>query len=198
MISGAGLRARVAHAVSVLLLASLPAAAQEEPWDFARLMAELAQVQTSRARYSEVKRVAMLQKPLQLSGTLLYERPARIEKHQILPSREAIRVDGDRLTVEREGKTREVRLQNVPLIAALVESLRATLAGDGTELERLFSVRVEGTRQRWTLALTPREVEIAGVVKRIAIAGSGSRLARIEILEPGGDGSVMTIHEESP
>jgi hypothetical protein len=199
MISGAGLRARIARAVSVLLLVGpLQAAAQEEPWDFARLMAQLAQVQASRARYSEVKRVAMLQKPLQLSGTLFYERPARIEKHQILPFKEVIRVDGDWLTVEREGKTRRIALQNAPLVAALVESLRATLAGDGAELERLYSVKVEGTRQRWTLALTPKEVEIAGIVKSIAIAGSGSRVVRLEILEPGGDGSVMTIHEESP
>jgi hypothetical protein len=183
----------------VLLLAgSLQVAADETPWDFAQLMAQLALVQTSRARYSEVKRVAVLQKPLQLSGTLLYARPARIEKHQILPFKEVISVDGDWLTVEREGKTRRIALQNATLVAALVESLRATLAGDGAELERLYSVRVAGTRQRWTLALTPREVEVAGVVKSIAIAGSGSRLTRLEILEPGGDGSVMTIHEESP
>ncbi|HEY6241278.1 MAG TPA: LolA-related protein, partial [Burkholderiales bacterium] len=173
----------------MLLLASAPAAAQEEPWDFARLMAQLAQVQTSRARYSEVKHVAMLRKPLRLSGTLFYERPARIEKRQILPVEESIRVDGDSLTVEREGKTRRIALQSAPLLAALVESLRATLAGDSAELERLFSVRVEGTKQRWTLALVPREVEIAGVVKAISIAGSGSRIARMEILEPGGDGS---------
>ena len=177
---------------------SLPAAAQEEPWDFARLMGELAQVQTSRARYSEVKRVALLQKPLQLSGTLFYARPARLEKRQTLPFEEVISVDGGWLTVEREGKTRRIALQNAPLVAALVESLRATLAGDGAELERLYSVRVGGTRQRWTLALTPREVEVAGVVKSIGIAGSGSRIVRLEILEPSGDGSVMTIHEESP
>ncbi len=171
MISGAGLRARIAGAASALLLAwPLSAAAQEEPWDFARLMAQLAQVQATQARYSEVRRVAVLQKPLQLSGTLLYERPALIEKRQILPFR----------------------------VAALVESLRATLAGDGAELERLYSVRVGGTRQRWTLALTPREIEVAGVVKSIGIAGSGSRIVRLEILEPGGDGSVMTIHEKSP
>ena len=181
----------------MLLLASLPAAAQEEPWDFAKLMAQLAQVQTSRARYSEVRRVAVLQKPLHLSGTLLYARPARLEKHQTLPFEEVMSVDGDWLTVEREGKTRRIALHNAPLIAALVESLRATLAGDREELERLYSVRVEGTRRRWTLALTPREVEVAGVVKNIVIGGSGSRIVRIEILEPGGDGSVMTIHQES-
>jgi len=199
MISGAGLRARIAGAASALLLAwPLSAAAQEEPWDFARLMAQLAQVQATQARYSEVRRVAVLQKPLQLSGTLLYERPALIEKRQILPFNEVIRAEGNWLTVEREGKTRRIALLNEPLVAALVESLRATLAGDGAELERLYSVRVGGTRQRWTLALTPRELEVAGVVKSIDIAGSGSRIVRLEILEPGGDGSVMTIHEKSP
>ena len=199
MISGAGLRARIAGAASALLLAwPLSAAAQEEPWDFARLMAQLAQVQATQARYSEVRRVAVLQKPLQLSGTLRYERPALIEKRQILPFSEVIRVDGDWLTVEREGKTRRIALLNEPLVGTLVESLRATLAGDGAELERLYSVRVGGTRQRWTLALTPRELEVAGVVKSIGIAGSGSRIVRLEILEPGGDGSVMTIHEKSP
>ena len=78
------------------------------------------------------------------------------------------------------------------------ESLRATLAGDRSELERLYSATVEGTRRRWTLTLTPREVEVAGVVKSIVIAGSGSRIVRLEILEPGGDGSVMTIHYDSP
>lgn len=160
-------------------------------------MADLAQVQTSSARYSEVRRVAALRQPLALSGTLHYSRPARIEKLQILPFRELIRVDGEQLTVEREGKTRSVALAGVPLIAALVESLRATLAGDGTELERLFAVKVEGARERWTLKLTPREIEVAGVVASVSITGSGSRVRRIEILEPGGDSSVMTIHEES-
>lgn len=199
MTSGAGPRARIARAAPLVLLAgALQVAAQEEPWDFAQLMAQLAQVQTSRSRYSEVKRVAVLQKPLHLSGTLLYVRPARLEMHQALPFKEVIRVDGDWLTVEREGKTRRIALQNAPLAAALVESLRATLAGDGAGLERLYKVRVEGTRRGWTLLLVPREVEVAGVVKSIVIAGSGSRLVRIEILEPGGDGSVMTIHAESP
>jgi hypothetical protein len=176
---------------------ALQAAAQEGPWDFAQLMAQLAQVQASKARYSEVKRLAVLREPLRFSGTLSYARPSRIEKHQVLPFKEMIRVDGDLLTVEREGKTRSLMLQGASLIATLVESLRATLAGDGVELERLYTVKLEGTKQGWTLKLVPRDFEVAGVVKSIGIDGSGSRVARIEILEPGGDSSVMTIHHES-
>jgi Outer membrane lipoprotein carrier protein LolA-like len=184
--------------VSVLILAvALPSVGEEVPWDFARLMAELAQVQTSRARYSEVRRIAALRQPLALSGNLYYSRPARVEKHQLLPFREVIRIDQEQLSVERGGKTRTIALTSAPLIAALVESLRATLAGDGAELERLFAVRVQGARERWTLKLVPRDTELAGVIDSISIAGSGTRVSRIEILEPGGDSSVMTIHQQS-
>jgi len=188
----------MACAAFVLLLAgTLQSAAEEASWDFARLMAELAQVQTSRARYSEVRRVAALRRPLALSGNLYYSRPALIEKHQILPFREVIRIDREQLTVEREGKTRTIAFTSAPLIAALVESLRATLAGDGAELERLFAVHVQGARERWALKLVPRDAEVAGVIDSINIAGSGPRVSRIEILEPGGDSSVMTIHQQS-
>jgi hypothetical protein len=197
MISGAGLRIRIVQAALLLPPAGALHAADAPVWDFAQLMAELAQVQTSRARYSEVRHIAVLQKPLALSGALHYVRPSQVEKHQILPFREVIRVDGQQLSVERDGKTRSITLNGAPLIAALVESLRATLAGDGAELERLYAVNVEGTKQRWTLRLTPREVEVAGIVKSIGIGGSGSRISRIEILEPGGDSSVMTIEEAS-
>jgi hypothetical protein len=195
MISGPRPGARIAIA-ALLLFAAAPRAADAPAWDFAQLMAQLAQVQTSRARYSEVRHVAMLQRPLELSGTLSYNRPAHIEKLQTRPFREVVRVDAEKLTVEREGKTRSVVLRNVPLVGALVESLRATLAGDATELERLYAVGFEGTRERWRLRLTPREIEIAGMVKEINISGAGSRVSRIEIREPGGDRSVMTIQDE--
>jgi hypothetical protein len=199
MISGADRLRRIVCAAPVLLLAvALQTAADDAQWDFARLMTQLAQVETSRARYSEVKRVSMLKEPLILSGTLSYARPDRMEKRQISPFAEVIRVEGERLTVERDGSTRSISLRGVPLIDALVESLRATLAGDAAALQSLYTVRVDGARNRWRLLLTPRDPEVAGAVRRITIAGSGARLSRIEILEPGGDSSVMTIQEDSP
>ena len=185
------------QATPLLVLAVSLQAAGAPAWDFAQLMGQLAQIQTSRARYSEVRHVAMLKQPLELSGTLTYSRPAHIEKLQTRPFREVVRVDAEKLTVEREGKTRSVLLRNVPLVGALVESLRATLAGDATELERLYAVSMEGPREQWRLRLTPKEIEVAGIVKEISISGSGSRVSRIEIREPGGDRSVMTIEEAS-
>ena len=197
MTSGADLPTKLACAAPVLLLAGALHAADAPAWDFAQLMAQLAQIQTSRARYTEVRHVAMLKQPLELSGTLSYSRPARIEKNQTRPFSEIVRVDGDDLTVEREGRTHTVTLRSAPLLGTLVESLRATLAGDGGELQRLFSVSMEGPKERWTLKLTPLEMDVAGVVAAISISGSGPRVGRIEIQEPGGDRSVMIIKEES-
>jgi outer membrane lipoprotein-sorting protein len=199
MISGAGCLRRIVRAAPVLLLAvALQAVADEARWDFAQLMAELARVETSRARYSEVKRVSMLKEPLFLSGTLSYARPDRMEKRQTSPFVEVIRVEGERLTVERDGRTRSISLRGAPMIDALVESLRATLAGDAAALQNLYTVSVDGAQPHWRLLLTPRDPEVAAAVRKIMIAGSGARLSRIEILEPGGDSTVMTIRDDSP
>jgi hypothetical protein len=189
-------RHRAARLAAALLCAgALHASAADAPWGFAQLMAELAQVPASRARYSEVRRVAVLAEPLKLSGTLSYTRPDRIEKRQTAPFAETLRVDGMRVTLERDGKASSMLLQGSSLVGALVESLRATLAGDAASLEGLYAVKLEGARSRWTLLLVPREAEVSGVVKRISIAGSGARLERIEILEAGGDSSTMTVEE---
>lgn len=197
MISGAGRTTRIVQAAVLLLLVGAPQAAEVQDWDFARLMGELAKIESSRARYSEVRHVAQLKRPIELSGTLTYSRPARIEKRQTRPFLEVMRVDGDMLVVEREGKSRSIMLSQVPVVGTLVESLRATLAGDATELDRLYAVTMEGPRERWTLKLLPREYEVAGIVSQISISGSGSRVNRVEIRELGGDRSVMTIQEDS-
>jgi len=197
MTSGRLLRS-FAFAAALFVAGAAHAAGQEARLTFGQLMATLAQVSTSHARYREVKHVSMLKEPLNLSGTLFYARPDRMEKRQTRPFAEVIRVEGDRLTVERDGRTRSVSLRGAPLVDALVESLRATLAGDAASLESLYEARVEGAPDRWTLLLTPRDPEVAAAVRSIAVAGSGARLARIEIVEPGGDSSVMTIEDESP
>jgi outer membrane lipoprotein carrier protein LolA len=193
MTSGARLRASIAGAAPLLVFAGGLHAADAPEWTFARLMAELAQVQTSHARYSEVRRISMLEQPLELSGTLSYSRPGRIEKNQILPFRETLRIDADKITVERDGRTRTVAMRDSPLAAALVETLRAILAGDAAGLGRLYEASVRGPRERWELRLRPREPEVTAIVNEIDVRGSGSRVGRIEIRVPGGDRSVMTI-----
>jgi len=47
------------------------------------------------------------------------------------------------------------QLRAYPEVAGMIESLRATLAGDRQALERVYRLSLAGTSDDWTLELTP-------------------------------------------
>jgi outer membrane lipoprotein-sorting protein len=160
----------------------------------AELMQGFSNVPSSRARFIETRHSAMLKKPLVLTGRLVYQRPDRLEKHVQSPFVESITIEGTRVSITRTGADdKTFTLPASGPAQALIESLRATLAGDLTALERHFAVAVSGTRDAWTMSLTPRDAALGAVVLRVDFAGSDNRVQRIEVLEAGGDRSVTTI-----
>jgi outer membrane lipoprotein-sorting protein len=177
----------------VLLLLAFPAQAQT--WDLQALMQSMAQVPSSRARFVETRHVALLTHPLELKGSLSYERPHRLAKHVQSPVDELLSVDGDTLTVlnKTRGEQRVISLREQPAAGALVASVRATLAGDLAQLERSYHVKFSGARSAWDLQLAPRAKQVRGYVDSITLQGAAERLQRIEIIEANGDRSVMTI-----
>ena len=170
-----------------------PAAAAD--WGVEQLMQSLAQVQSSTARFVERKHLAILNAPLESSGTLLYTAPARLEKHTVAPRAESLVLDGDRITIEDKARDqrRTFALQEHPVIWAFVEGIRSTLAGDLATLTRFYQVGVEGNERRWRLTLKPRAQQMLDFVVEMRISGSHNRIHTIEIIEAGGDRSVMTI-----
>jgi len=162
------------------------------------LMQALSDVPSSRARFIETRHSALLKMPLVLSGTLVYRRPDRLEKHVQAPFAESITIEGTRVSITREGadKGRVFTLPASGPAQALIESLRATLAGDLPALERHFAVAVAGGREDWTMSLTPRDSALGAAVLRVDFAGRENRVQRIEILEAGGDRSVTTISDD--
>ena len=166
-----------------------------QTWDLQALMREMAAVPVSRTRFVETRHLAMLTQPIELRGSLTYERPHRLTKHVEAPFDETLTVDGETLSLvnKSKGEKRSVSLREQPALGALVESVRATLAGDGAQLERHYRVKLSGARDAWQLRLLPREAQLRAYVESIALSGAGPRVQRIEVLESGGDSSVMTI-----
>lgn len=186
MISGA-------RSLGTALLA-LPLLASAASWDLDALLGELAQVPSSHSRFVETRQVALLAQPLELRGSLSYERPARLSKHVQAPFEETLSVDGESAVLaSKTGGERRVSLREQPALAALVEGIRATLAGDRARLERHYQVELAGTRAAWTLRLVPRGLQVRQLVDTIVLAGAAARVERIEIAEAGGDRSVMRI-----
>jgi len=196
--------ARILFILLAWLVAVVPVLAAD--WSLEQLMRDLGQVKSSRAQFVERKHLAILNAPLDSSGTLVYTAPGRLEKHTLVPRRESLVLERDRLTLERtaertaENKDRIQRrtfaLQDQPVIWAFVESIRSTLAGDLATLRRFYQVSLDGGERQWRLTLKPVEPDMQNVVSEIRIGGSRNQVSTIEILEPQGDRSVMTITPE--
>lgn len=174
--------------------AARAADAQPEAWTVETLMATLAQVQQVDAVFEERKEMAALETPFVSSGFLRYRAPSLLEKVVLNPTPAYYRIDGDQVTVDvAESGRRDFAIDQYPGVRALVEAIRATLAGDQATLEAYFRVTLTGRRDEWLLRLEPRNDDIARRVYAVLISGSGDRLLQIETLESGGDRTVMTI-----
>ena len=177
------------------LVAALATAAA--PLTVTELMQLLGSVESATARFVETRHSALLKSPLVLQGTLSYRRPDRVEKHVLVPHDERITVEGGQLTLENRAQNRRKTLpvNSAPGLAALIESIRATRAGDLAALQRYYALEIAGSREQWTLTLKPLDSQVADYVVSVALSGSNARIGRITIEEAGGDRSVMEITE---
>ncbi len=165
----------------------------EGHWDLDALMQSLAATQSGHASFVEIKSIAILDKPVESSGELFYTAPDRLEKRTLKPKPEIMLLDKDKLIVEQRGKKRTLALQNYPEVAAFIDSIRATLAGDRKALERTYTLDFAGEEKNWNLTLLPIEDKLQKIVAKISIAGSENVVQTIDILQADGDSSRMTI-----
>lgn len=177
-------------AAAALLALSAPVLAA---WDVATLMDDLARHQGGRVRFVEKKYIALLEKPVESSGEMVYTAPHRLEKYTRRPQPETMVLDHDTLTLERGRQKFTLRLSDQPEAQVFVDSIRGTLAGDRALLERSYALHLSGSRERWSLSLLPKNQRIATLVSRITIDGTRNVVDRVEYLQADGDRAVMNI-----
>jgi hypothetical protein len=161
--------------------------------DLDQVMGLLASRQHGRVEFIEQQFLAVLKRPLESSGELRYDAPDRLEKRTLKPHAETLVLTGGVLTVERAHSRRVMDLHAYPQVLPFVESIRATLAGDRSALERVFHVDFAGSISRWSLTLVPLESKVKQSVSQVRIDGSGDQLLKVEIRQPDGDRSLMTL-----
>jgi hypothetical protein len=167
--------------------------AHAAPLSSAQLMAGLAKQPLGAATFTEKKYLAVREQPLESSGELLFVAPARLEKRTLKPKAESMVLDGDTLTLIRGRRQHVLRLQDYPEVAGMIESIRATLAGDRKALERVYHLALSGDTDHWTLTLTPLDAKVGAVIARIRMEGAKNAVRSVEILQADGDSSLMTI-----
>jgi outer membrane lipoprotein-sorting protein len=186
------------RALLVLALAVACAAAHAAAFDVDALMALLRATPHAHATFRETKYLKVLETPVETSGELTFTPPDRLEKRTIGLNAETLVADRDSVSIEGAGRKRTLPLAQYPEIGVFVDSIRGTLSGDRSALEKSYTLSVAGTPARWTLTLRPRDAQVARLVSRIAIEGSQGEVRRVEIEQADGDRSVMAITPAAP
>ena len=176
-----------------LLLLALCGAPAAWALDLATVAAQLAQRKGGEARFTEERFVSGFDSPLRASGTLSFTAPDRFARVTTEPRAESMVVDGNSLVLKRGGRSRQMALDAVPEVAALIEAVRGTLTGNAVTLDKHFKVTAEGSAAQWTLTLVPRDDRLATQVREIKIAGLAGDVRSVELWLSGGDRSLMLI-----
>ena len=154
-----------------------PPAAVDSAW----ILEKLARPAPVSTPFVELRGSAMLKAPLRIEGE--YARPdeATLVREVRAPYAETTTIRDGEATIAREGRRpRSFALSRAPELAGLQASFGALLAGDAAALERDYRIDADGSRQDWTLVLTPRAAALAASVSDITLRGRGAELRCIE------------------
>lgn len=165
----------------------------------AALVARLARPAPAVTQFVEVRFSSLLATPLVTSGQLRYLGPDRLERSVEGPFCEVTTIQGDGVTVAREGEPHvRLSLSRVPVLQAMLSSIGALLAGDSSSLERHFVTTLHGNNSRWQLVLTPADPRVRTTLTEIQVDGSHDEPRCFTLREPDGDASVIVIGDAVP
>ena len=190
---------KTAALIALTLLAGLyPLPTLAATLQLGDLMQLLAQTKSARASFVEKKYLGIVDKPVESSGELAFTAPDKLEKRTLKPKPEALLLDGAKLTVEQGSRRHVIALQDYPEVAAFVESIRGTLSGDRSALEKAYKLEVSGSLDKWRLELTPTQARMAKIVTRIRMQGQRNEINLIEFEQADGDRSEMIVSPATP
>jgi hypothetical protein len=182
--------------LALLAATALPLHAQA--LDLKTLMQRLAQRKSGEARFTEERIVSGIDSPLTASGTLSFVAPDRFARHTLHPVKESMEVQGRTLLLKRAGRTRQMEMDALPEVGALLEAMRGTLTGDAALLQKHFRTELTGSDAKWVLLLKPLDERLARQVMQIEVVGQAADVRSIALQLTGGDRSLMLLEPVTP
>jgi len=162
----------------------------------------LSGVDQFRASFEEIKDFSIFLDAVTVTGTLRYKKPNYLERQVESPHRELAIIEDDVIRIERDrGGENDANMEMQhsidihPAVRTLVESIRATFAGDIGVLERYYQLEFEGSKSDWKLTLLPLQASVKEFVRQVVITGSGREVRKIITTETDDSESEITILE---
>lgn len=133
----------------------------------------------ARVRFREERHNRMLKEPLVLTGYLEYLEEGRLRKVVETPFPESFLVAGDRVEVIRDGEVRTIPLNRSKTLGTMLGGIEAILAGQADRLESAFHYTLDGSRDGWSLRLTPRSRQVSRHLIGLTVIGGASSVRSI-------------------
>lgn len=164
-----------------LLCAQAPKASLPET-----LTAHLQTTPRLHVAFTQTRTMAALSRPLKTSGRLVLAREHGVI-WQVQKPLHLTYVVGPKgmLEVGPDGKARMKNAKDAPMVAQMGRILQALLQGRWSALEEFFTLKGEGTPERWKITLTPK-AQTAAFLKGVQVNG-GKFIERIHVDEASGD-----------
>jgi outer membrane lipoprotein-sorting protein len=144
--------------------------------------------------FVQERNLALFAEPVLFYGSLSIARPDRLRWEFKKPLPSVLVFSGDQ-GMRCSGDTPPVHfdLGSDPIMRTVAEQLWLWLGGDYTQLEELYLLEKAGPA---TLRISPQDDTIAEYIDAVSITFTAvdRQPEKVEIIEPGGDSTVITFH----
>ncbi|MFN2348787.1 MAG: LolA-related protein [Thioalkalivibrio sp.] len=165
-----------------------------EPAGLSAVLASMARDTPGRLAFTETRNDPMLEETQQLTGHLEFQPPDTLIRTVDGPRGETVRIEDNRLTVERGGQVRrELSLDEQPPLAGFAAAFRGLMGNDPATLQAHYEIELHGDPTDWELRLTPRDRTLARFLLGMEIHGGEGQLREILTREAGGHESHMRL-----
>lgn len=198
--TAAGLRPRRALSLAVLFLiasSSLPAS-DVAPLELDEILSRTTVTPPARVAFREERYNPLLGEPLVLTGYLEYLDAGVLRKVVETPAEQSFLIEADQVSIERDGETRRLSLNRSRALKTMLGAIEAILAGQPEKLEPVFDHELSGTRDAWSVRLTPVSQRMARQLTSLQIEGDDSSTTSIRFDLPDGEWHRMTIIRDEP
>lgn len=177
----------VSSAVVCLALFAQGALASPPSLTLGELLARMSKTRGVVAEFHEQKQIALLDQPLESTGTLYFAPPDRFTRVTRTPAATRLVLDGERMRFEDATGANAVDLAANPVARQFAENMVALWSGDRARLERLYALEFSAEGGSWQLSLVPRSPALARFIARLALRGEGAEMRELELVETDGD-----------
>ena len=134
---------------------------------------------------------------MKLGGYLAYPAAGRLEKSIETPFQEMLRVDGDEISILRDGEERRISLRNRKSFRVMLSGIEAIMAGNAAMLDEHFEATISGSVEDWRIELRPRDRRLARQLLKMDVTGDAHvRSIRFEM--PDDEWQLLEIHSGEP